>query len=85
MQEERGSEFMSKDQAPPSVPIVATQGGQAAHRKIVADPSVWTDSMLRALDEGVRGYSVLAERHLCRSGAFRSEESSRCGVSIPHG
>ena len=55
MQEERGSEIMSKDQAPPSVPIVATQGGQAAHRKIAADPSVWTDSMLRALDEGVRG------------------------------
>jgi len=50
-----------KEKKPASVPWGATQAGDVRGRRPYAEPSVWTDRMLVALEEGVKGgmwYSV---------------------------
>jgi RNA-directed DNA polymerase len=43
------------EEQPPSVPLGAKQGGEARARWAWVEPSVWSDRMLDALDNGVKG------------------------------
>lgn len=45
----------SNEARPPGVPAKATQGGDASRPWAWAEPSVWTERMLTALDQGVKG------------------------------
>ena len=46
----------SIEERPSSVPATATQGGDASHRHwLWAEQSVWTERMLTALEQGVKG------------------------------
>ena len=45
----------SKDQRPAPVPEEAKQAGEAHTRWKWAEPSVWTERMLTALEQGVKG------------------------------
>jgi RNA-directed DNA polymerase len=44
-----------RDVQPTSVPVTAKQGGEVLDRWIWTEPSVWTERMLTALEEGVKG------------------------------
>jgi RNA-directed DNA polymerase len=46
---------MPQDQRPPSVPATATQGGDVLERWLWTEPAVWTERMLTALEQGVKG------------------------------
>ena len=46
---------MPQDQRPSSVPEAATQGGDVLERWLWAEPAVWTERMLTALEQGVKG------------------------------
>jgi RNA-directed DNA polymerase len=59
------------DLRPPTVPTTATQGGKVRDRWAWTEPAVWTERMLTALEQGVKGGvwfslmdKVLAERNL---------------------
>ena len=45
----------AREEQPPGVPEMATQGGDIRGRWSWVEPSVWTDRMLEALEHGVRG------------------------------
>ena len=45
----------TKEPRPPTVPIAAGQGGEARARWTWTEPSVWTERMLAALENGVKG------------------------------
>ena len=45
----------SKEDNPTGVPHAATQVGEIRVRWAWAEPSVWTDRMLTALEQGVKG------------------------------
>jgi hypothetical protein len=62
-----GGRIMNSEEPPAQVPL-ATQAGDVRRRGAWTEPSVWTDRMLTALEQGVKGgvwLSVLAERVLC--------------------
>jgi RNA-directed DNA polymerase len=40
---------------PPVVPPTATQGGDVLERWLWTEPTVWTERMLTALEQGVKG------------------------------
>src|SRR2546428_13544043 len=44
-----------REERPPPVPATAQQGGEVRERWLWAEPVVWTDRMLTALEEGVKG------------------------------
>jgi len=46
---------MSEEGKPSIVPAAATQGGDIRGRWPWVEPTVWTESMLTALEEGVKG------------------------------
>ncbi len=61
----------SPEDRPPTVPATATQGGDVLSRWAWTEPAVWTERMLTALEQGVKGGvwfslmdKVLAERNL---------------------
>ena len=63
-----------RDQRPSGVPATANQGGAVPSRWLWTEPAVWTERMLTALDEGVKGgvwFSLMdkvwAERNLSAS------------------
>jgi RNA-directed DNA polymerase len=75
MQEGGDAMSASKQQQPSLVPATATQDGEVRSRWLWAEASVWTERMLTALENGIKGgrwYSlidkVFAERTL-RAGA----------------
>lgn len=45
----------SKEKQPTSVPTTAKQGGEVLDRWLWTEPAVWTERMLTALEEGVKG------------------------------
>lgn len=68
---------MSKEATPSGVPAMATQGGDIRGRWPWVEPSVWTERMLTALEQGVKGGvwfslidKVFSERNL-RSAAAK--------------
>jgi hypothetical protein len=44
-----------REARPPAVPATAKQGGKVLERGLWTEPAVWTDRMLTALEEGVKG------------------------------
>src|SRR5262245_3462193 len=44
-----------REQRPSAVPATAQQDGEVRERWLWAEPAVWTDRMLTALEEGVKG------------------------------
>ena len=55
MQEGGDAMLMSSENNPSSVPATAKQGGEVYTRWVWAEPTVWTERMLTALEEGVKG------------------------------
>src|SRR5258708_182522 len=65
-----------RDTRPPAVPATAQQGGEVLERWLWTEPAVWTERMLTALEQGVKGDvwfrlidKVFAERNLRRGTA----------------
>lgn len=46
---------MTRETPPSAVPLGAPQGGDVRDRWSWAEPAVWTDRMLTALEQGVKG------------------------------
>jgi len=44
-----------QEQQPSAVPVTAQQGGEVRGRWHWTEPAVWTERMLTALEEGVKG------------------------------
>jgi RNA-directed DNA polymerase len=44
-----------RESAPSAVPATATQGGDILARWAWVEPAVWTERMLTALEQGVKG------------------------------
>ena len=70
---------LTQSDIPPATVPRASQAGEVRARWAWTELSVWTDRMLTALEQGVKGgvwYSLidkvvaLAERILCRAGAL---------------
>jgi RNA-directed DNA polymerase len=64
----------SRETRPPRVPATATQGGEVLNRWLWTESVVWTERMLTALEQGVKGDvwftlidKVWAERNLVAS------------------
>ena len=86
-----------EDSNPALVPEVARQAGEVRDRWSWVEPCVWTERMLTALDEGVKGDkwfslidkvyrpSTLAQCVLCRTGVVLHDRSPRLGLSTPSG
>ncbi len=55
MQEGGDAMLMSSENNPSSVPATAKQGGEIYARWAWTEPTVWTERMLTALEEGVKG------------------------------
>src|ERR1700691_5626107 len=45
----------SREAAPSAVPVTAQQGGEVLDRWSWTEPAVWTERMLTALEQGVKG------------------------------
>lgn len=45
----------SREEPPPSVPGRDKQGGEVTRRRVRAEPGVWTERMLAALERGMKG------------------------------
>jgi len=78
-----------KDAKPATVPATATQAGQVRARWAWAEPSVWTERMLTALEQGVKGGKwfslmdkVYAECNLRR--AFERVKANRGAAGVDH-
>lgn len=77
-------------QIPEAVPARAIRAGQAeAPERSYADPTVWTERMLAALDEGVRGgkwYSLMDKVHPERTlrAAFARVKANRGSSGVDH-
>src|SRR5687767_11679636 len=77
---------------PPTVPDRAQQGGEAAARRgrwAWAEPGVWTDRMLAALEDGVRGgvwFRLIDKVWLPRNldSAWRRVEKNRGAAGVDH-
>jgi RNA-directed DNA polymerase len=75
------------DQAPSAVPASATQDGQVRSRWAWTEPTVWTERMLTALEQGVKGGvwfslidKVCAERNLLASAAKVADNGGAPGM-----
>jgi RNA-directed DNA polymerase len=75
------------DQPPPAVPKAATQGGTVQSRWAWAEPAVWTERMLTALEQGVKGGvwfslidKVCAERNLLAAAAKVAANKGAPGI-----
>ena len=78
---------MSKEATPSGVPAMATQGGDIQGRWPWVEPAVWTERMLTALEEGVKGGvwfslmdKVFAEPNLRIAAAKVAENEGAPGV-----
>src|SRR5438552_874781 len=54
-QEDGGGMIAPREAPPPAVPVTAQQGGEVQERWLWVEPAVWTERMLTALEEGVKG------------------------------
>ena len=81
---------MDDGQTPEAVPARAKRVGQAdAPERSYADPSVWTERMLTALDEGVKGgkwYSLIDKVHAERTlrAAFARVKANKGSGGVDH-
>lgn len=89
MQGEKGVREPAQDHQPATVPESATPAGAIRARWAWAAPAVWTERMLTALDEGVRGGrwhtlmdKVAAERTL--RAAFARVKANRGAPGVDH-
>jgi RNA-directed DNA polymerase len=78
---------MPREERPPAVPATAQQGGDVMARWGWAEPAVWTERMLTALEEGVQGGKwfrlidkVFAGRNLLASYAKVAANRGAAGV-----
>ena len=82
-----GVKDMGKEARPAAVAGKPKQAGEAHIRERWgwAEPSVWTERMLTALEEGVKGgkWFSLAKCILCRTWAVHTNHSPCSGLSIP--
>jgi RNA-directed DNA polymerase len=87
----RWNEMMEdgRKRKPAQVPIKARQAGETLSVKDWAEPSVWTDRMLEALDKGVKGGmwfslidKVYSEKNLLSS--FKKVRKNRGGAGVDH-
>ena len=79
----------SSEERPSSVPSTAKQGGEVQNHWVWTEPAVWTERMLTALEQGVKGgvwYSlidkVFAERTLFA--AARSVVANKGAAGVDH-
>jgi RNA-directed DNA polymerase len=80
------------EQTPPTVPARAQQGGEAAARRARwawAEPGVWTDRMLAALEQGVQGgvwFRLIDKVWLPRNldSAWRRVENNGGAAGVDH-
>ncbi len=76
------------ERQPTQVPIGAEQVGEVRARWAWVEASVWTDRMLTALEDGVKGgkwFSLMAEPLLCRARVVLHSHSPCSGLSVPSG
>src|SRR5579872_2437336 len=61
-----------REPKPTKVPFAATPAGEPAPARAWANPSVWTDPMLTALEQGVRGgrWHTLIDKVYSRANLF---------------
>jgi RNA-directed DNA polymerase len=76
-----------REAPPPAVPATAQQGGEVQERWLWVEPAVWTERMLTALEEGVKGDvwfrlidKVWTERNLAASYAKVADNKGAPGV-----
>ena len=69
------------EKEPAGVPATAKQAGDIRARWAWAEPAVWTERMLTALEEGIKG-GKLAERFLCRAWAVFPCDGPEARMSI---
>jgi RNA-directed DNA polymerase len=78
-----------KEHPPTSVPARASHVGDARARWAWTEPSVWTDRMLTALEDGVRGgkwYSLMDKVYSLRNlrAAFAKVKANRGAAGVDH-
>ena len=66
------------EEQPEAVPARATRAGDIRARWAWTEPSVWTERMLTALEEGVKG----GRRLLCQAGVVLHDHSLCSGASV---
>jgi RNA-directed DNA polymerase len=78
---------MSSEETPAGVPSKDKQAGEALWRRYGAEPGVWSERMLAALEQGVKGNKwfslidkVYADRTLALAWAKVSSNAGACGV-----
>ena len=78
---------------PPTVPAVATQGGEARTQRrdrwAWTEPAVWTERMLQALEEGVKGgkwFSLMDKVYAPRNlaAAFAQVKRNKGSAGVDH-
>ena len=84
-----GEKDRAKESAPASVPPVARHAGDVRARWAWAEPSVWTDRMLTALEDGVKGgvwFSLNDKVYSARNlgAAFAEVKANRGSAGIDH-
>ena len=88
MQEGRCVMARSAEDKPAAVPVATTtakQAGSCRARWAWSEPTIWTERMLTALEQGVKGgkwSSALAECFLCQPGPVQSHASPPVGASV---
>ncbi|MEN6503762.1 MAG: group II intron reverse transcriptase/maturase [Planctomycetaceae bacterium] len=78
-----------RDQPPAAVPPKANQAGQVRDRWSWTEPSVWTDRMLTALENGVKGgvwFSLIDKVYSPRNlrSAFEKVKANRGAAGVDH-
>ena len=76
---------VSSETQPSSVPATATQGGHVPGRWSWTEPAAWTERMLTALDEGVRGGVWYPNAFFAGQGFFSLEATHRLARQPPSG
>src|SRR3954462_8056731 len=76
-----------RETLPPAMPTPAKQGGEVLDRWAWTEPTVWTERMLTALEQGVKGGvwfslidKVCAERNLLASAAKVADNGGKPGI-----
>ena len=80
---------MQKEQQPSAVPSRAKQGGEIPARWAWVEPEVWTDRMLTALEQGVKGgkwFSLIDKVHSKRNlrSAWQSVRANKGAAGVDH-